>query len=107
LNFFDREYWRGVDWYRTRFAGSRAERAIGEASVSYMFNREAPERMARLLPKARLIAVLRNPVDRAYSHYWFARAWGAENRTFEEAVFADPDPKGFSYFERGRYLSQL
>jgi hypothetical protein len=108
LNFFDLNYGAGLDWYRRRFAGATTERAVGEASVSYLFHPEAPPRMAEHVPAARLVALLRHPVDRAYSHYWFRRGWGVEHQTFEEAVEIDDDPDtGRAYVARGRYLPQL
>lgn len=70
--------WRGpgdrqpvTDWqsYGSLFAGAREERAVGEASTLYLYEPQAPERIARSLPGVRLIAVLRNPVDRAFSNF--------------------------------------
>jgi hypothetical protein len=72
--------------------------------------------MADVIPKARLLAVLRNPVDRAYSHYWHRRARGRETLAFADAVAAEGgrlekgdwrDRADFSYLDRGRYASQL
>ena len=65
--------------------------------------------MAALVPDAKLIALLREPVDRAYSHYWSRRSWDAEARSFEQAL-AEEDgstPPGLAYAARGRYLEQL
>jgi hypothetical protein len=71
INFFERGYvWnRGVDWYASRFEGAGDALAVGEASPSYMYWPTAIERMASVVPDARLIALLRDPVERAYSHY--------------------------------------
>jgi lipopolysaccharide transport system ATP-binding protein len=73
LHFFDNKFAEGVGWYRRCFSeGKRVDghRTItGEASPSYLFDPQVPERMAQVVPEARLIALLRNPVDRAYSHY--------------------------------------
>jgi hypothetical protein len=61
----------GMDWYRSQFAGWRGEARVGEATPGYMFWRHRPEKVAdriqRALPDVRLIAILRNPVDRAQS----------------------------------------
>ena len=121
LYFFEQdEVWeRGVDWYRGRFAGADGAAAIGEATPNYMFRAEAAERMAAVVPDARIIALLREPGDRAHSHYWHWR-WrmARERRAFADAVrdemarprraFDDPgnrlDPQ---YLARGRYLPQL
>src|SRR4051812_42429120 len=72
LHFFGREkeYRRGWEWYCSHFEGAGDARAVGEATPDYMWRERAVERIAQDLPKARIIATLRHPVDRAYSHYW-------------------------------------
>jgi Sulfotransferase domain len=85
VSFFDRHYAQGERWYRAHFPARRAS-AVGEASPSYLFHPLAPERVAQLLPDARLIALLRNPVDRAFSHYQHEVALGREPLSFEEAI---------------------
>ena len=111
LHFFDRDaQWeRGVDWYATNFADAGDAASVGEATPAYLFVPEAPKRIASVVPDARLIAVLRNPVDRAYSHYWHAHEWGGEPRTFEDAVEASlrGDETVRPYLPRGYYLEQL
>jgi hypothetical protein len=71
LHFFDNKFAEGVRWYRRCFSEGKhvdGHRTItGEASPSYLFDQQVPERMAQIVPEARLIALLRNPVDRAYS----------------------------------------
>ena len=69
-------------------ATSRGMRAppVGEASPSYLFHPLAPERVRSLVPRARLIALLRNPVDRAFSHYQHEVALGREPLAFEQAL---------------------
>src|SRR5438874_269806 len=108
INYFDVEIDRGADWYEDRFAAATDEVAVGEGSVSYLFSPEAPARMAALVPDAQLVAILRDPVDRAYSHWAFRRSWGAETRPFAVAVAEErrheDDP---AYLGRGRYLEQL
>jgi hypothetical protein len=125
VSFFDRHYARGERWYRAHFPARRRE-AIGEASPSYLLHPLAPERVAGLLPDARLIALLRNPVDRAFSHYQHEVALGREPLSFEDALAAEDerlrgevermlrDPTYFShawwnytYAARGRYAEQL
>lgn len=112
--FFDRDdiYANGVEWYRERFAGASSERAIGEASPSYLFFPAAPARMAALIPDAKLIAILRDPVARAYSQYGHERFYARERRSFSRAIDEElgegPDAgPPFYYVERGRYLPQL
>ncbi|MDQ4131308.1 MAG: sulfotransferase domain-containing protein [Actinomycetota bacterium] len=113
--FFDRHYGRGLDWYRSLFREAASGSELGEASPNYMYDEAAVPRMAEAVPNARLVAILRNPVDRAYSHYWLLRALEREPMSFAAAVRAESEPihAGFtspgprSYLDRGRYLRQL
>lgn len=70
-NFFNFHYDRGIEWYEGLFAEWNGQRAAGEASIRYMRDPAVPGRLARHLPEARLLFVLRNPIERAWSHYWF------------------------------------
>ena len=128
VSYFDRHYARGPSWYRGNFPNllrSRGE-LVGEASPSYLFHPLGPERVKELVPEARLIALVRNPVDRALSHYNHELALGRESLSFEEALAAEEerldgeverlcaDPRYFSrawwshtYKARGRYAEQL
>lgn len=115
IHFFDRNYHRGLDWYRSHFADVTTEQAVGEATQTYLYDPDALERMVAVAPEARLVAILRDPVDRAYSHYWHERARGWEPLEFEDAIAAEPDRLAaggearyrYSYLDRGRYLAQL
>jgi hypothetical protein len=87
----------GVEWYRRCFPQPRWQDGrwtiTGEASPGYIFHPHVAERMAKVVPQARLIALLRNPVDRTYSAYHHRVRNGQETRTFAEALeayFADP-----------------
>lgn len=122
-HFFDLdERWAlGVDWYRERFSEHRGQRAVGEATPNYLAAPRAIDRMASVVPNARLIAILRNPVDRAYSQYWHWRIRLArERRSFPEAIEqelgegAEQDrgvdarnEQGPRYVADGVYLPQL
>jgi Sulfotransferase domain len=125
VSFFDRHYTRGERWYRAHLP-VRRRGLVGEASPSYLFHPLAPERVARMLPDARLIALLRNPVDRAFSHYQHEVALGREQLSFADALAREQermdgelehmlrDPVYFShawwnytYVARGRYAQQL
>lgn len=128
VSFFDRHWPRGESWYRGNFPlGFRTgDAAVGEASPSYLFHPLAPERARALVPAARLIALLRNPVDRAFSHYQHEVALGREPLSFDEALDREDermkdeldrmlaDPRYFShawwnhtYRARGEYAEQL
>jgi hypothetical protein len=71
LHFFDQHYDRGVEWYTAQFAAADGARVVGEATPTYLTRPHALERMARLLPDARILVMLRDPVDRAHSLYWW------------------------------------
>jgi hypothetical protein len=128
VSYFDRHYARGEGWYRGNFPNlARTRRKlVGEASPSYLFHPLAPERVRTLVPGVRLVALVRNPVDRALSHYHHEVALGRERLSFEEALDAEEerlrgeeerlrsDPRYFSrewwshtYQARGRYAEQL
>jgi hypothetical protein len=127
VSFFDRHYARGEAWYRGNFPNSlRARGLVAEASPSYLLHPLAPERVKALVPEAKLIALVRNPVDRAFSHYQQEVAFRREPLSFEDALAAEDerlrgeeermlaDPSYFSYVwwnftyrARGRYAEQL
>jgi Sulfotransferase domain len=128
VSFFDRHWARGESWYRGNFP-NRARtggKLVGEASPSYVFHPLAPQRVQELVPEARLIVLVRNPIDRALSHYNHEVSLGREPLSFEEALDAEEDrlrseaermaadPRYFSrewwshtYKARGRYAEQL
>lgn len=86
-HFFDAHYVEGMDTYvREHFKGRRHEALAGEATPSYLLIPFAAQRIRLHLPSARLIAILRHPVDRAYSSWWMFHARGMEPLTFEEAI---------------------
>jgi hypothetical protein len=72
-----------LPWYRSCFAAAGPGQVIGEDSTTYLASARAPERIAAMLPEAKLIAVLRDPVKRAYSHYWHWVSTGRTGETFE------------------------
>lgn len=114
-HFFDANFERGLDWYRDWFKETDGAAVVGEKSPSYMYHPDAVSRIAQTLPGVKLVAILRNPVDRAYSNYWHYRRTGRERLSFGDALRAEPDrlpsyPPGlcpFAYVDRGLYLPQL
>jgi Sulfotransferase domain len=89
LHFFDAVFDEGVEWYRQCFPAPKWEdgrRTITGEATPYIANRFTPERVAVTVPQARLIALLRNPVERAYSDYQMEVSKGRGTRTFEEAI---------------------
>ena len=89
LNFFfqESEFARGQSYYEEYFAATSAGAiAVGEASPGYICHPDVPARIHAMVPDARLIVTLRNPIERAYSQYWDNRRRLAEPLTFEEVM---------------------
>jgi hypothetical protein len=89
VRFFDRHYGQGREWYEDFFCGpEEATRyaAIGEISPQYLYDEACPARIAELLPEAKLIVMLRHPVDRAYSQFGFVVQRRDFRGSFEEFV---------------------
>jgi hypothetical protein len=133
MSFFDVNFHRGGDWYRMHFPLSgppgedgRPHTLTGESTAYYMFHPLAPARIAQVAPQAKIILLLRNPVDRAFSHYQLKLRRLQETLSFEDAVDAEderlageeekimndpgyysPAHDRFSYLARGRYLEQI
>lgn len=136
VHFFDLNHEKGVAWYRSHFPmaerkGLRSHlRSLrvqtGEASPYYIFHPLVASRAFDLIPTARLIVLLRDPVDRAYSHYHHEVRLGAESLSFEAAIEAEDQRVGedklrlaldssyvsfnyqhFTYLKRGIYADQI
>ena len=79
-----------IEWYRayfpTKVYKNFKKLTVGEQTATYLFHPLIPKRIHTTIPNAKLIVVLRNPVDRAYSHYKHQVREGIEKRTFEEAI---------------------
>lgn len=99
--FFTTNHGRGLRWYRSHFP-LRAHRAVraridgvrpiaGEATPYYLFHPLAPNRAARVVPEAVIVVILRDPVDRAYSHYRERVRHHAETLSFEDALDAEEE----------------
>jgi hypothetical protein len=93
--FFNVQYDRGLPWYRSNFPGSwrrfgtrvrTGAFATGDATPTYLFHPHVAHRIRSVLPDARFIVLLRDPVERAYSHYHWALKMGYELLSFEAAV---------------------
>ncbi|MCA1737100.1 MAG: sulfotransferase domain-containing protein [Actinobacteria bacterium] len=132
IEYFSTRYQEGEAWYRAHFplevrmASGRHPSQTFEATPDYLLHPEAPGRAARLIPAARLILLVRDPVTRAYSHYQHNRRLGQEPLSFEDALDQEEprlaseaekirkDPsyqarplRRYSYATRGRYAEQL
>ena len=99
--------------YQNLFRGASGKKAIGEASHSYLYEPGAAAEIRRYVPEAKLIAILRNPIDRAYSHFLHMVRTGAEplddfaQALQEEAVGIHKERTFQDYIGRGLYYDQL
>lgn len=105
--FFDDHYHRGLDWYQKFFrkcehSAPTEPHAVGEISNTYIFCAEAAQRIATHFPTMKILSTLRNPIDRAFSHYLFERRNGSLTCDFEQAIKQRPD-----FLERGLYFKHL
>jgi Sulfotransferase domain len=76
IHYFDENYHRGDAWYRRRFPFVEKPMLTGEATTAYLYAKDAPARAHALVPNAKLIVVLRDPVKRVISHYWHNQTRG-------------------------------
>lgn len=103
LQFFDSYYDKGLDWYSNQFRNAKDAKAIGEVSHDYFLDQSSADRIALHLPDVKVIACLREPVDKILSSYRFNRTTTVEkNVTFEEYAFSSAILKQSSYFENLR-----
>jgi hypothetical protein len=129
IHFFDKNFMKGIKWYRKHFPLSvrfSKETITGEASPYYLFHPRVAQRISQTLPNVKIIVLLRNPTERAISHYWHEVREGREKYSMvkafkkesqrlkgeKERIVTDKDynsfnyPK-FSYLKRGIYTPQL
>jgi hypothetical protein len=136
VHFFNNNFHKGMSWYRAQFPTSfhkyyaknirKRDFLTGEASPYYLPHPYAPQRIASHLPHVKLIVLLRNPVERAYSSYRHQMFYGFEHLSFEEAIACEEERmqedleklqtsdnyyshnhQHFSYLLRGKYAEQL
>ena len=113
VNFFTTSRWgddyetKGIDYYASLFAAAGPQQVIGDFSPNLLQDPFAPERVEALIPEARLVVMIRNPMERSRSHYHYVR-----NRTHYDGyslleILEDPsrDPAGFLW--QGLYGQQL
>lgn len=128
IHFFSLHYERGLSWYQSQFPiSARGEFLFtGEGTPYYLFHPFVPERVFKTLPQVKLIVLLRNPVDRAISHYYWEVKLGYEPLSLSEAIAQEPqrlqgetekllsqqakdsfNHQHYSYLARGCYADQL
>lgn len=136
VHFFDYNFKKGIAWYRSHFQSHlykyyfrrrlKQDCITGEASPYYIFHPHASKRIHETIPKVKLIILLRNPIDRAYSHYHLEIRLGNETLSFEDAIEKEEDRLhgeiekirenehyysfnhiNYSYLTRGIYVDQI
>jgi len=136
VHFFDKNFAKGLTWYRAQFPSTvqkyyverirKQDFITGEASPYYLLHPHVPKRVAAIMPHVKLIILLRNPVDRAYSQYYHEVELGHETLSFEEAIQREEERTGkeaeklaqnehyssynhqhYTYLARGIYVDQL
>lgn len=130
IRYFGENYSQGLIWYRSHFPLAykldKRKFLTGESSPTTLFHPLAPERVAQTIPAVKLIVLLRDPVQRAFSHYQMNLRSGRDHLSFEEALGREAERldgavegviegedeavyryTSFSYMARGEYAAQL
>lgn len=121
VHFFDKEehFLNGnpdYSRYHRRFNPEKSHRVLGEATPSYMYWNEAPRRIWEYNPSMKLILLLRDPIERAYSHWNMERIKNTEKLSFWDAITREEERcrealplqhRVYSYISRGLYTQQL
>jgi len=136
IHFFDNNFNKGILWYKSYFPTVPSKYAnkyllknkiiTGEASPYYLLHPLVPSRVHSLIPNVKLIILVRNPVDRAYSHYKQQIQRGNETLSFREAIDQEKERlegeinkiisnelqyssvlRNYSYLTRGVYINQI
>jgi len=102
-------YKKGLEWYSKHFDECTDEKEIGESTPAYMGSKKAVKRIASNLPEANLIFLLRDPVDRLHSEYWYRIQRGkiSPDVSFHGFVQRNPDALGIGAIELGYYYRHL
>lgn len=90
VHYFDMNYHLEEQWYRDYFSAYDGEPVVGEETPTYIRSEETPKRMAETVPDTKLIFTLRNPIDRAFSHWWHEKSKNKHSFEFKE-VFENFD----------------
>ena len=121
VHFFDEESnfkggQSGYGSYHAHFRASRGKQISGEVTPSYMYWLGVPRRMWEYNPRLKIVMILRNPIERAYSAWNMERLRGVEDRSFWDALRGERERcreslplqhKHYSYVDRGYYAEQI
>ncbi len=123
IRYFDRYYDKGIEWYMKCFPDTEDGQITGEATPMYMYRTMAIHRIKEALPETKFIVLLRNPVDRLYSHFnhylTWVPGWKERYNSFEDfinsagerdyymidkGIYVHTIRKWFELFDPGRFL---
>lgn len=116
VRFFGQNYGNGINWYRAHFPlkfKMKSGLQTGEASPFMLASPQAPSQLAKWIPQAKLIALLRDPVARAFSHFKMNVRSGRETNNFKQAIaiedkrIAQGGLDTFGYLTKGKYADHL
>lgn len=116
VHYFDLNYHKGSEWYSNHFALAKTSQICGEITPLYLFHQHAAGRIRSLMPKIKIIILLRNPVNRTISHIFHAQKRGYEPFDIEKSIDAEEERlasgnilsmQRHSYVSRSRYMNQL
>ena len=112
VRFFDRHFEHGPDWYEGFFCPpdeAARYRAIGEISPQYLYDPVCADRIWKMLPSAKLLIMLRHPVDRAYSQYGFILQRRNFRGSFEDFIRTRPRALEMGFYSAyiTRYLQRF
>lgn len=136
ISYFDKKFEKKFSWYKLFFPLKwekffikklwKKEFITGEATPRYLNHPLVPKRIAKLIPNVKIIIMLRNPIDRAYSHYQMEYDYGRDQLSFEDAIqkederiegefekmeklenYYSPKYYWFSHLKAGIYLDQI
>jgi len=102
IRYFNYRYDRGQQWYESRFSGAGQQQTIGEKSPGYLRDPQAPARIRECMPDVKLVFLLRDPIERAYSHYRMELRAGRVSEDVERVL-----APGHTFIEEGRYNAHL
>jgi len=132
VHYFDQNYEKSIEWYKSHFPTYlqmvlSKNKKTGEASPYYLYHPKVPKRISKVIPSVNIIIVLRDPVDRAISHYWHeVKKMEVEKLSIMEALKLEEqrlqleksktsggklnygfNHKHYSYKDRGKYCKQI
>ena len=116
VHYFDINMHQSIQWYESHFENASKTQQCGEITPFYLFHPQAPQRIKKILPKVKMIILLRDPVERALSQLFHARKRGFETLEPSEALAAEKSRmesgsayshQKHSYVSRSKYIEQL